>query len=498
MKFTDEELEALEIDDQQNKNPKYADEIKSIKPNFQPQKTEIIPTQNIKQLIMARLINVATETIVKEILKKYIIYTTRDDQQSECWIYEEGIFKPEAKTYIKEYTRKLLEEMYTPDLVNKVISKIETDTFIEQDEFFSKQNEYPNLIPVTNGVLNIDTRELQPHNPKYCFFNKLPITYDPEAECFNIRKFIESVIPNEEDILTLQEFYGSCLLKEYRYEKCLLVTGGGSNGKSKTLELLKYLLGIENIAEISPQSIEEDMFAKGELVNKMANISGDISSKALSNTGDFKDLTGRGLIMAARKFKTRVKFTNYAKFIFSANEVPITYDLSDGFFRRWIIIDFPYRFLDPEDIAEVSNEDKDKVKIKDPEIISNLINAPELSGFLNWCLDGYERLRQNKKFSNSQTIMKVKQMWIRKSSSIQAFLLDCVEEDYEGMISKPDFKNSYVLYCRRHKIRPVSDKIIHKMLTTEYTVHEVQPFNNGEDRIRYWKGIKFKNSFGLE
>ena len=281
-----------------------------------------------QNLLYAKLTNPATELLSKQIQEKYIIYTTRDDERSECWIYNEGIFKPEGKTYIKEYIRKDLEEWYTQDLANKVISKIEADTFVEQDDFFSRQNLYPNLIPVNNGVLNIDTRELLPHKPEYCFFNKLPVTYDENAYAQNIIKFIESIIPNTEDIQTLQEFYGSCLLKEYRYEKSLLMVGGGSNGKSKVLELLKYLLGMDNIAEISPQSIEEDMFAKGELVNKMANISGDISSKALQNTGDFKDLTGRGLIMAPRKFKTRVKFTNYAKFIFSANEVPITYDLS--------------------------------------------------------------------------------------------------------------------------------------------------------------------------
>lgn len=452
--------------------------------------------KDVKNLIMARLIHVATEVIEKEILKNYIIYTTRDDERSESWIYEEGIFKPEAKTYIKEYTRNILQEMYTPEIVNKIICKIEADTYIDQDDFFSRQNQYPNLIPVQNGVLNIDTRELQPHEPKYCFFNKLPISYNPESYCYNIRKFIESVIPNEEDILTLQEFYGSCLLKEYRYEKCLLVTGGGSNGKSKTLELLKYLLGIENIAEINPQAIEEDMFAKGELVNKMANISGDISSKALSNTGDFKDLTGRGLIMAPRKFKTRVKFTNYAKFIFSANEVPITYDLSDGFFRRWIIIDFPYRFLDPEDIEEVSEEDKDKVRIKDPEIINNLIDGVELSGFLNWCLDGYDRLRETKRFSNSQTIQKVKKMWVRKSSSIQAFLLDCIAEDYDSFVVKQEFKQKYVAYCKRHKIKIMSDKAIHTALSKEFAVVEFRP--GSDERDRCWKGIRFKNDFGVE
>ena len=80
-----------------------------------------------------------------------------------------------------------------------------------------------------------------------------------------------------------------------------MVTGGGSNGKGKTLELLKYLIGIENCSEISPQALEEDMFAMGELVNKMVNISADINNKALQNTGVFKSLTGRDLDDGCKK-----------------------------------------------------------------------------------------------------------------------------------------------------------------------------------------------------
>ena len=91
----------------------------------------------------------ATEQLAKDIQKKYIIYTTRDDERSECWIYEEGIFKPEGKTYIKEYCRKELQELYEPLIVNKVIAKVEADTYIEQDDFFSRQNKYPNLMPVS-------------------------------------------------------------------------------------------------------------------------------------------------------------------------------------------------------------------------------------------------------------------------------------------------------------------------------------------------------------
>ena len=67
---------------------------------------------------------------------KEIIFTTRDDIKSECWIYKEGIYIPQAKTYITEITRTILNNKFTPHLLNEVILKIEADTYIEQDEFF--------------------------------------------------------------------------------------------------------------------------------------------------------------------------------------------------------------------------------------------------------------------------------------------------------------------------------------------------------------------------
>ena len=89
-------------------------------------------------------------------------------------------------------------------------------------------------------------------------------------------------------------------------------------------------------------------------------------------------------------------------------------------------------------------------------------------------------------------------MWIRKSSSIQAFCLDCIKEDFEGTISKQEFKHKYVEYCRRHKLRILSDKAINTALTKEFAVIEVRPWNDGEERNRAWKGISFKNFAGVE
>ena len=122
--------------------------------------------------------------------------------------------------------------------------------------------------------------------------------------------------------------------------------GSGRNGKSKMIELYERLLGIENVTEISLSAIENDNFAMTNLYNKYANFSADISREALENTGNFKSLIGRDTISANRKFKSNIEFKNFAKMIFAANNIPETKDLSDGFFDRWVIVDFPFKFVE--------------------------------------------------------------------------------------------------------------------------------------------------------
>ena len=118
----------------------------------------------------------ATELLCEYLEKHEHIYTTRDDIKAEVWIYREGIYVPNGKTYIKEFCREILGEAYTPHLANEVINKIETDNYIDAKEFFNSES--VEEIPVQNGVLNIITSELKVFTPKKIFFNKLPIKYD--------------------------------------------------------------------------------------------------------------------------------------------------------------------------------------------------------------------------------------------------------------------------------------------------------------------------------
>lgn len=450
--------------------------------------------QSVVDFLLKKDRHNATEKLVIKILKDEKIYTTRDDEKSEMWIYKDGIYIPQAKTFIKEHCRMYFGVAYTNTIANEVISKIESETFIEQKDFFIIQDAYE--LPVLNGVINLKTKKLRSFDKnKDRFFAKIPVIYDVKSDCKEIKKFFRDILKNEEDIQLMQELFGFCLVKDYFIEKAIMFTGSGRNGKGKTIELIKRFLGVDNCVNISLQTLEQDQYAKGELFNKMANLGADISKHGLKTTSEFKTLTGHDLVSSNRKFLNRLSFVNYAKMIFSANEIPLTYDLTPAFFNRWIILEFLNTYLSKEEYESIQNsniskEEKLRFRLKDSSLINKISTPDELSGLLNWALIGLERLLKNSDFSYSKSTEEVKKIWLRKSSSINAFCMDCVEECFEGEVSKEEFRQAYAKYCRQHKLIASSDQIIKKVLTENFGAGEEQIRDDStKERVRVWTGI---------
>lgn len=429
----------------------------------------------------------ATELIVQNILSKEYIYTTKDDVKSEMWIYKEGVYLPQGKSEIKEKVREILQEHFNSFYLNQIINKIEADTFIEQEKFFNQN--YLEEIPVLNGLLNLRTRELKSFTPEKIFFNKLPVEYDPRADCPQIDKFLSEILKSEDDKEVFYEFSGFCLWKEYKFEKALIAVGNGRNGKDKSLELIKRLLGVENCCSVPLGSIVPDSFIISEFHNKMANLAGEISNSNLKDTSAFKALTGRSLQSAPRKFLKPITFVNHAKFIFACNELPMVFDNSKGFWDRWIVLEFPFTFVSkPEYDAAI---DKTLLKIRDESIIEKITTQREMSGFLNACLNGLDRILDNKVFSSTTGSEEIKKMWVRKSNSVMAFCLSEIEEHYDGYISKKEFRKRYTSFCKEHKVSCKSDFVIKKTLEEAFGGSE----GNREVLGRWekvWECVKWK------
>ena len=69
-----------------------------------------------------------------------------------------------------------------------------------------------------------------------------------------------------------------------------------------------------------------------------------------------KKLTGQDPIGAEFKGKQPFDFVNYAKLCIGSNSLPSSTDTSDGFYRRWTIVNFDNNFREGKDILKTIPE----------------------------------------------------------------------------------------------------------------------------------------------
>jgi len=448
---------------------------------------------NISTLLATKQENEATEICAKKAQEKYKFYSTKSDIKSELYVYEnkgdnEGITIPNGKTLVELLCRYWMGDAYDTRWSSKVIDKIKADNQIDENEFFHKQSEFITELPVKNGILDIFTRKLSPFTSEKIFFNKLPVTYNPEAKAPAIEKFFSEVLAKKDDKKVMEEIFGFSMLKEYRYEHAFMLIGDGRNAKGKTINLLKRFLGSQNYSSVPLDQFNTSSSGIHEMFGKLVNLAGDISSTSLKDTGLLKQLCGRDNINAKRKYLRDLSFENYAKLIFAANELPRVYDFSHGFWSRWILLEFPYTFMPEKEYNKCEN--KDFARIADVSIIDKITTNEELSGLLNLALDGLDRLQKNKGFSYSKGTEEVKTMWVRKSDSFMAFCLDHIEESEEGFITKKVLRSAFHKFCRKHKLKGTSDKSIKVTLESQFGVSENRLDGYGGEWA--WTGIKFK------
>lgn len=378
-------------------------------------------------------------------IKQYNFVTV--EETNEIYYYDDniGIFKPRGDYIIASDMEKYYKNLTRTTTVNEVINKVKRLTHKPLETFDSHKN----LICVKNGVFNFDTKMLIPHNSEYYFLNYIPVYYNVEAKCPKIMKFLSEIVTCE-DYEVLLEIFGFVLMKDYSIQKALLLVGSGANGKSVYLHLLKNMIGNENISAETLHNLVNTSFSACHLHGKLANISADINATIISESGLFKDLTsGKDTISAEFKFQNKFKFVNYAKLIFSCNDVPKSRDITNGYMRRWRIVKFPYTFEGVNDNKNLQNE---------------LITDEELSGLFNIAVEKYYLLRKSGCFSYEPTIDEIREEYINLSDPIQVFIDKFLVQDAVGRIFKNDLYDRIREFYELNNIPVQSTNMITKDL----------------------------------
>lgn len=155
---------------------------------------------------------------------------------------------------------------------------------------------------------------------------------------------LEQWVPDEKSRWFLQEYFGYCLIPEAASRTVVFLYGVGSNGKSRVTEALKSLVGGRNCLEQPLESLVEGRFARVGLDGKLVNLCGEIEGRLLRGTAVVKEIVGGGNVTAEVKFGPAVSFRSTVRLVFATNNLPRVEDLSEGWFSRVRIVEFPRKF----------------------------------------------------------------------------------------------------------------------------------------------------------
>ena len=254
--------------------------------------------------------------------------------------------------------------------------KSETIGFIKSSSYVDREKLDPplNLLNFENGIVDITTGKIIPHERRYYFQFIIPVKYLPEAKCDLWKKFIEDVL-YQDDIPFIQEVCGYMLYRRYTWALLVILLGHGRNGKTVFLNVLSKLMGEKNTEHIPLQTIAHERFAKAKLYQKHANLCSELGAREIKDTGTLKQLTGEDMIFARELYQNGFNFRNFAKLIFSCNLLPDIGDKTLAMNERLAVVEFPNTFErgTPE---------------CDPDLYDKLTIPEELSGILNWMIEG--------------------------------------------------------------------------------------------------------------
>ena len=312
----------------------------------------------------------------------------------------------------------------------EVLAWIRWRTYVDRESFQSP----PGKIPLLNGVYDYATGKLERHRQENHFLYQVPVKYDEAAQCPKIDKFLEEVLGPRK--LVAYELAGYALAEATpnKWQRAFMLVGPGDNGKSTFLNLLTSLLGRENVSNQTLQSLVENRFSTVTLDHKLANIASDIGDRSLFHTEQFKALTGGDRITAEHKFRDPYQFQNRSILMFSCNSLPESYDDSDAFHKRWVIVQFENVFAGDQ---------------KDPKLLEKLTTPEELSGFLNQAIQAYREMDKRGTFTGEGTTTEKREYYTKLSDPVQSFIEDQVLFDSKGSVIKQHLFEEFRLFCQK-------------------------------------------------
>ena len=293
-------------------------------------------------------------------------------------------------------------------------------------------------INFANGFLDQDGK-LREHNAAFGCTYTLPYRYLPELSDKHPKfdKFLTSIWGHTPDFETRKKALQEAMCATYfgigaSFARAILLYGAAGSGKSQLLDIVRYMLPKRMVTYVAPYGFEKDFLAT-ELSKSLLNVCGELSASRYIPDDIFKSVIDGSSMQGAYKYGQFFSFAPKCTHWFASNNLPKSKDTSNGFFRRWLILNFD------KPVGE-----KEKVRG-----LGEIIAAEEREGIMSWVVSCVKDLVKKGDYTLPESHKKIMDTMIGENDSVYFYLksVEGPKKKEGGILTLNQLYEKYCTFC---------------------------------------------------
>lgn len=308
---------------------------------------------------------------------------------------------------------------------------------VQPDEF----DAYTDYINCQNGIVNLRTGELLPHDSNFMMTRICYTDYD--TTCGEPKlwlKFLNDVCNGDKELINyLQKCVGYSLSGSIREQCAFFIYGIGNNGKSTFLDTISDLMGTY-ASNVQPETImvkKNDGGANSDIARLKSSrfvTSVEPNEGVRLNEGLVKQLTGGDKVTCRFLYGKEFEYVPEFKIWIGTNHKPTIRGTDVGIWRRIKLI--PFEVNIPKD--KVDKTLKYKLRKELPQIFNWAVQ-----GCIKWQEEGLEL---------PKCVQDATKEYKAEMDILTNFMEQCVEIDYKSPepIMAPQLFNLYTVWAQKN------------------------------------------------
>ncbi len=338
---------------------------------------------------------------------------------------------------------------------------------------------HPELLNTANGVLNLRTGALGPHDPALMLTRATPGPVDLGGEHPRWDAFLDETFGGDSELIAyVRRLCGLALLGDVRDHILPLLYGSGANGKGVLLLVLQGLLGVADTGGYAVSAPDGFLMTSTGSAHptEIARLRGarlvvcsEQTSGRRFDEARVKRLTGGDLLTGRFMRGDFFDFPPSHLVVVATNHLPEVREGGPSFWRRVRLI--PFDHVVPPDR-------------RDPELHARLLDL-EGAAILGWMARGAQEVI-HRGLGEPARVMAATDDYRVSEDTLASFVRDECTIGPNWWCSVPDFRSRYETHCSEMGVEALSAKAVGMRLTREYPV---TPDRLSRPARRVYRGI---------